>query len=569
MESTAFLEELKALTSQEDLISAGREVNELNTRFEDYVNEQERKLQVAQIEAQENEEEVPENVELVKIKEAFSEELKSFREKRKAILDAKNSVEQTNLSKKQALITKLRDVIQNEEKIGAAFGVLKEIQDAWKEIGDIPRDLRHDIQSDYSRLIEDFFYNINIYKELKEHDLKRNFQTKQEVIEKLKELLTASSIKEVESGLKSLQNDWEDIGPVSNGDWDLLKDEYWKSVHACYSKINAHYEEKRVILLKNMEQKQDLLTKITAFVDEVPQETDVKFWDTTTKTILQFQNDWKKIGFGPRKENDEIWAQFRTQCDRFFGLKKEFFSTIQNEFDLLAEKKKEIIDKANELKDSTDWKKTSMQLVSLQKRWKEIGNSGQKHEQKLWKQFRTACDHFFNNKQKFFKSSEAEFSANLIAKNEIIKTIQAHTLPKDKTQAVADLQRFSSEFNAIGKVPMAQKDTVYKAFKSALDKLYSELKLEGEEKNKILFQAHIDTLAGNSDSGILFAREKADLRRKIETLNHEILQLENNLGFFANSKGADVLKKDVEMKIERAKGEVLALRQRIKLIPNE
>lgn len=569
MESTAFLEELKALTSQEDLISAGREVNELSARFEDYVIEEERKLQVAQLEAQENEEAIPENDELVQLKEAFYVELKSFRESRKAAIETKKSVEQTNLSKKQSLITKLRDVIQNEEKIGAAFGSLKEIQDAWKEIGDIPRDIRHDIQSDYSRLIEDFFYNIKIYKELKEHDLKRNLQMKQEVIEKLQALLTLTSMKEVESGLKLLQNDWEDIGPVSNNDWELLKDEYWKSVHACYSKINAHFEEKRGISLKNLEKKQELLTKITAFIDEMSQEASVKFWDATTKTILQFQSDWKKIGFGPRKENDEIWAKFRAQCDRFFGMKKEFFSTIQKEYDVLAEKKKEIIDKANELKDSTDWKKTSMQLVNLQKQWKEIGNSGQKYEQKLWKQFRAACDHFFNSKEKFFKASEAEFDTNLAAKNAIIEKMKAHTLSENKQQAIADLKQFSTDFNAIGKVPMAQKDIVYKEFKAALDKHYSELKLEGDEKNKILFQARIDTLTGSPESALLLAREKADLRKKIETLNQEILQLENNLGFFAKSKGADALKKDVEVKIEKARAEILKFRQKIKLIPNE
>lgn len=569
MESTAFLEELKTLTSQEDLISAGREVNELSSKFEDYVIEEERKLQIAQLDAREKGEEIPENPELNQLKEAFREELKSFREKRKALLDARNTEETTNLSRKKALINKLRDIIQNEENIGAAFGALKEIQETWKEIGDIPREKRDDIQSEYSRLIEDFFYNINIYKQLKDHDLKRNTQMKQQVVVKLKELESVSSIKEVEQQLKALQNDWEDIGPVNNDDWELLKDEYWKAVHACYSKINAHYEEQRTVLAKNLELKQELLADLTAAVDTIPQETDVKFWDETTVKILRFQEDWKKIGFGPRKENEEVWQAFRAQCDRFFSLKKEFFSEIQKEFDKIADKKKELIEKANELKDSTDWKDTANQLVNLQKQWKTLGNSGQRNEQRLWKQFRSACDVFFDNRQKHFEAADAEFENNLKAKNEIIAKISAYEISGDKKQALADLKQFASDFNAVGKVPIKQKDSVYNAFKSALDKHYNDLKLEGDEKNKVMFQARLDTLAGSPDSGRLFAREKAELRKKIDHLQQEVLQLENNLGFFANSKGADALKKEVEKKIERAKEEILALRQKIKLIPNE
>lgn len=569
MESTAFLEELKALTSQEDLISAGREVNELNARFEDYVIEEERKLQIAQLDAEEKGEEIPENPELVKLKEAFREETKAFREKRKAIIESKNAEESANLSKKKAIITKLRAVIQNEENIGAAFGALKELQENWKEIGDIPRDKRDEIQTEYSRLIEDFFYNINIYKQLKDHDLKRNTQMKQDVIAKLKELENVTSIKEVEQQLKALQNDWEDIGPVSNEEWELMKDEYWKAVHACYSRINAHFEEQRAVLTKNLELKNELLANLTATVNEIPQQTDLKYWDEATAKILQFQEEWKKIGFGPKKENEEVWLAFRAQCDRFFASKKEFFGEIQNEFDKVAEKKKALIEKANELKDSTDWKNTANQLVTLQKQWKTLGSSGQKNEQRLWKQFRGACDVFFDNRQKHFEAADAEFETNLASKNEIIAKINAYAIPEDKKQALTDLKQFANDFNAVGKVPMKVKDTVYGEFKSALDKHYAELKLEGDEKNKVMFQARLDTLSGSPDSTRLFAREKADLRKKIDQIQQDILQLENNLGFFANSKGADALKKEVEKKVERAKAEIIAIRQKIKLIPNE
>jgi hypothetical protein len=569
MENTAFLEELRALASQEDIVAAGREMNELAQRFEDYVMEEERKLQIAQLEAEEKGEEAPENVELFNLKKTFNEEHKAFRNKRKSVIDAINAEEATNLTKKKSLINKLRETIQNEEHIGAAFAALKTIQEEWKSIGDIPRDKRQDVQNEYSKLVEDFFYNINIYKQLQEHDLKRNAQMKQAVIAQLKALENESSVKEIEHQIKKLQHDWEDIGPVTNEEWEVMKDEYWKAVHNCYSKINHHYEEQRSVLAKNLEAKQQLLANLTETVSQSLNSNTTKLWEDATAAILKFQEDWKKIGFGPRKENEEIWTAFRAQCDKFFAAKKEFYGSIQNRYDKIAEKKKTLIAKAEELKDSTDWKKTAQQLVNLQKQWKEIGSAGQRHEQRLWKQFRAACDVFFDNRQKNFEAAEAEFETNLTAKKELIAKIEAYEITQDKKQTLNDLKTFAEEFNAIGKVPMKEKDVVYNAYKKALDKHYAALKLEGSEKEEALFQAKIDTIAANQDAGRLFSREKADMLKKIDMLQHEIIQLENNLGFFANSKGADALKKEVEKKINRAKEEIVSLRQRIKMIPNE
>lgn len=569
MEGSAFLEELKNLISQENLIAVGREVNELSAKFEDYVYEEERKLQVAQMDAEEQGLEIPENPQLIQLKESFKTILFDYRTKKKALIETKNAEESRNLSKKNALINQLRDTIQHEENIGAAFGKLKEIQDAWKEISDIPRDKRHDVQSEYSKLIEEFFYNINIYKELKENDLKRNVQLKQEIVDKLVALEQESSIKVVEHELKLLQNEWEEIGPVHNDEWEVLKDNYWKAVHNCYSKINVHYEKLRETLLQNLEVKQEILSKITNHIDALPEEQSVKQWEQSTKSILQFQDDWKQAGFGPRKQNEEIWKQFRIQCDRFFDLKKDFFAKIQTEFDVIAEKKKELIVKAQALQASTDWKNTASQLKNLQANWRKLGNAGKKHEQRLWKQFRAACDVFFNNRQQHFDIIDAEAEQNLKAKNDIIEQIKAYQVGEDKKRALADLKQFAQSFAALGKVPFKQKEPIYKAFKDALDQHYKSLDLQGEEKENILFQAKLDTLKGNPNASKLFAKEKAEIRKKIDTIMHDMLQLENNLGFFANSKGADSLKKDVERKIELANQEIETLRKKIKLIPNE
>ena len=569
MENTAFLEELKALTSQDDLISVNREVNELRTKFEDYVIEEERKLQIAQLDAQEKGEEIPENPALVTLKEAFHTELSDFKERRKAVVEAKNAEQSANLAKKNGMIARLRTIIQNEENIGAAFGGLKEIQEAWKEVGDIPREKRDEIQTEYSRLIEDFFYNINIYKQLKEHDLHRNTQLKLSIIEKLQALDTVSSIKEVEQQLKALQNDWEDVGPVTNEEWEVMKDNYWKAVKLAYDRINVFYEERRSKLQDNLNQKTELVATITSFVEGLPTDLDKSGWDAATTKVLEFQDAWKKIGFGPKKENEEVWKAFRAQCDLFFARKKAFFGELQQELDVIAQQKVKLIEKAEALKDSTDWKETANKIIQLQKEWKNAGHSGQKNEQKLWKQFRGACDAFFNARQKHFEAADAEFEGNLKLKEELIAKIEAYKPGDDKKQTLADLKQFSADFAAIGKVPMKVKDTVYNKYKSALDKIYEGLKLEGAEKNRIMFQAKIDTLAGSSDSGRMFSNEKAALRKQIDTIKGEIIQLENNLGFFAKSKGADALKLDVQKKIDKAQQEIESIKQKIKMIPNE
>lgn len=569
MEGQAFLDELKALTASEDILEVGRAINELKVKFEDYTIEQERLLQIAQLDAQEKGETVPENPELFLLKESFHELYKEYRAKRKVIVDQKNEVEAANLATKRSLIHKLKDVIQNEENIGAAFGSLKEIQEKWKTIGDIPREKRDEVQTEYSKLIEDFFYNINIYKQLKDHDLHRNSQMKNAVILELEKLDEESNIKELEHKLKALQHDWEDIGPVTNEEWEALKEKYWTVVRKNYDRINAYFEERRNALQKNIELKQALLAKTTTFVAELPEQLDVKGWDQKTAELLAIQEEWKQIGFGPKKENEEVWKAFRTQCDLFFAKKKEFFGDIQEEYNKIAVQKQGLIEEAKQLEQSTDWKNTANKLKQLQVRWKKLGHSGQRNEQKLWKEFRSCCDAFFNNRETHFKQMDAEFEGNLAAKKELVAKIEAFKLPADSKEAITSLQQFANDFAAIGRVPMKEKDAVYNQYKKALDQHYAALKLEGAEKEKVMFKAKLDTLAGSPDSSRLFSREKQDLRAKIDQLRGDIIQFENNLGFFANSKGADALKQDVMKKIDKAKSEIESIKAKIKMIPNE
>jgi predicted DNA-binding protein YlxM (UPF0122 family) len=567
MEKREFIEALKELTEKEDVLGVGREINELRTQFEDYLIEATRQYQIAELEAKDKNEEFTETDWITPLKEEFYAVFSPYKEKRKAIIDAKRIEQEENLKQKRGLITQLKAVISDEENIGAAFSAHKEINEKWKKIGDIPREKRSDIQQEYSRLLEQFFYNMNIYKEIKDYDFKKNYEAKKALVEQLKALSKVEKVKEVEAAIKQLQNEWEDIGPTKQEQWEELKSEYWATVNTIYERIRTFYDERREKMQENIVKKKELIQKSEEVLAK--ERDDVKSWSNQTKEVLAFQKEWKSIGFGPKKENDEVWRTFRGLCDQFFTLKSEFFKDVQQEFDKIAEVKKRLIEKANKIKENTDWGPATKAIIDLQKDWKRAGSAGQKHEQNLWKEFRAACDHFFDTKQAYFDEKDKAFDDNLKGKEALIEEISAFELPKDKKEAIAALQDFSNRFSNIGFVPAKQKDGVFKAYKTILDKHYESLDLKGEEKEKIMFEARINTLKGSGNSAELFEKEKQVIRNEINTIKQDIIQFENNLGFFANSKGANALKDQVENNIKAEQDKLLALKAKLKMIPNE
>lgn len=562
MEKAALLDSLKTLVQQEDALAVAREVSELRSRFEDVVLEEDRQFQIKQLDAQdrgETPEEKPEDP----IRTEFYELYAEYRERRNTQQRNRKETEEANLRRKRALMDRLREVVEKEENIGAALTAYKEIHEQWKEVGDIPREKRQDIQSEYSRLLETFFYHIKIYRELREHDLHRNQQLKLDVIRRIQELEKVEQIKDIEQAIKALQNEWEETGPVGNDDWENLKNLYWEAVRAVYARIQVFYDEKRNELAANLERKKALAEKAMSIVKDLAAGTS-KEWEVATEQLLALQNEWKTIGFGPRKENEEVWKEFRAACDVFFASKKSFFDKLRDQFDAVASKKQALVAKVEEIKHSTDWKTATEKILNIQKEWKGLGNAGQRFEQKLWKDFRAACDHFFNAKQTHFSAQDAELVVNLEAKRALIEKIKTTTIPEDKKEALALLKQFAAEFNAIGFVPMKEKDAIYNAYREALNAHYEKLKLEGEEQEKVMFQARLDTLKASPNADKVLARERADLMDKMNQLKSDILQYENNLGFFAKSKGADSLRKEVEGKIAASKRRIEEIQRKIK-----
>lgn len=564
MEKAAFLERLKELTAQEDLLAVSGEINELKSKFQDFLTEEERKQQLAALESEHAEEEAP--VQDDELRSAFFELYNNFREKKTAVASAQKLEQESNLRHKKKLIERLQALITEEENIGVAVATYKEIHEEWKQVGDIPREKRHEIQNEYSKLLESFFHNLKIYRELKEHDLKRNSQLKRELVDKVKHLLEIESIKEIESRIKALQNEFEEIGPVVNEEWEEIKHAYWDSVKAVYAKIHDFYEGKRHQLHENIEKKRALLDEVKAFLTSFEELQHIKAWEEKTHTLLDFQNKWKEIGYGTKKENEELWHDFREQCNLFFDRKKVFFDSLKEGNKKIADAKKALIAKAHEIKDSTDWKQTTNAFLKLQQEWKTLGHAGQKTEQHLWKDFRSACDTFFNAKQQHFQEADKQNEVNLQAKLDIIAKIEAYKPADDKKKTLDDLREFSAAFNAVGKVPLKDKDTVYNAYKKAIDSHYAQLKLEGAEKDRAMFQAKMDSLKANPNADKLIDRERREMYQHIQTLKHEINQYENNLGFFANSKGADALKKEVENKIAHAKRKIEEYQRKMNLL---
>lgn len=564
MDKAGLLEALKALVSQEDALAVARDVNDLRGQFEDLILEEDRQFQVSQLEAQEKGEEVPEK-QADPIRQEFYELVTAYRERRNEQQRLKKESEEANLRKKKSLLEQLKELVSGEENIAAAMAAYKEIHEAWKAVGDIPREKRQDMQSEYSKLLETFFYHIKIYRELRDHDFKRNHQLKEAVIQKVQELSNLEQIKDVEQALKLLQNEWEEIGPVLNEDWEDLKNRYWDAVRAAYTRIQAFYEDRRKELTENLELKKELVLKAASMVKDLAMNTP-KDWEAATQQLLALQEQWKAIGFGPRKENEEVWKEFRANCDAFFEAKKAFFDDIRKQYDDVAQAKQALVEKVHDLKGSTDWKDTTMRILAIQKEWKSLGNAGHRFEQKLWKDFRSACDHFFEAKQAFYAEQDAALEGNLEAKKALIERIKSTELPAEKRDALTMLRGFSAEFTEIGKVPMKEKDAIYQAYREALDAHYQKLKLEGDEQERMMFQAKLDSLRSSANPDKAMARERAELHEKISQLRSDILQYENNLGFFAKSKGADSLRKEVESKIMAAKRRIDELQQKLKLL---
>lgn len=556
------LANIKTLAEQDKVLDSLNEFNDLVTAFYKIQDEEERQWEIKKLERIEAGEK-PEAIEkpIYPLLDEFKAFSQLFHEKKKVEIQEQRDEAKVNLGKKKALIAALADLVQNEENIGRAIGRFKDINESWKEVGPIPRDKRQATQKEFSNLVDTFQYNINIYKEIKDHDLTRNLKLKQDVIEGLKALLSVDKIKEVEKELHRLQDDWNAIGGTHQEDWEKIKDEYWSTVNEVYEKIHAFYDERRAIQAENIGKKKVLIGKAEAATSETC--TSNKEFKKTTDQLLALQEEWKTIGFGPKEENDKVWEEFRAIFNTFFDAKKQFYAKQDEQFSGVRKAKEGLIEKVSALKDSIDWNETTKKIIAIQKEWKSLGSAGNKHENKLWKKFREPIDAFFAAKDGYFEEKDQTGKENLEKKEALIAKIEGYKTNKDPKKAIDELRAFSKEFAEIGNVPFKEKDRVYKAYKTALDHQYDAIKMDKEEKQKMLFQSKLDTIVGNEQS---IEKEQRAIRKRIDQLNQDILKFENNLGFFANADESNPLFKNVMKDIDKTKAQIDDCKAQLKMI---
>lgn len=561
MTKNEILDQLVALKEETDHKVVQRSIKSLSEKFYEITNEEEKELQIKNNNS-DAEELFTLSAEELQLNEEIKGVLTELKVLRNDLKSARDNEEKENLSAKQVLLKRFQVLLQEEENIGILFNTIKEIREEWKTIGDIPKTKFQDIQSQYSQLNELFNYNVNIYKELQENDLKRNYSLKNQVIHKAKELLGESSLGKLDKGIKEIQNEWDEIGPTFTEHWEKIKEEYWEVVRSIYDKIKDLREGREKEKEENYEKKKNLVEQAKALVENIP--NGMKEWNAATKALNDLQDIWKKVGYAPKEVNDKVWAEFRKPFDYFFEQKGKFFASQKEGNEEKKEAKERIVAKAEELIGMTDWKKGTELAKQLQREWQKIGHAGQYADQRLWKAFREKCDAFFEAKDKHFAELDNANAENLKLKEALIEEIKAFEKSDDTNANIDSLKSFAAKFAEIGNVPFKEKDRVYKAYKDALDEQYAKLKLDGKEKEKVLFQAKLDSIKGANNPLQILRKEKDFIRKKINDLTKEVTNFENNMGFFGNSKGTESLLAGVMKNIEKGKSEIEALKQKLK-----
>ena len=531
------------------------EANELTKTFQQL-------LEARPSRTESNLEEIDKDEDLI---EEIKQIIKLFRERREQIRKERANIEKTNLVEKQAILDELTRVISEEENISKAYNTFNELKDKWRTIGNVPGDKHHEIQREFARLSELFYYNMNIYKELRENDLKKNTGSKKDIIDKLKALLESNNVREMETSLRLLQREWDHTGAVIKEIWEDMRNSFWDTIKEVQDKIAVLKEEKKGKQQEFLDQKKKLVEKVAEL--NTQEKTSQKDWEKYTEQIIAIQNEWKTLGYASKEDNEKIWQEFRTVCDEFFTAKKEYFGELKGVYDENKKKKQTLIEKAEALKNSKDWKDAGTKIIALQKEWQKIGSAGKKAEHNLWLKFRAICDHFFQSKKEHFAGQEVAMDENLKKKDALILSLDTMSIEGTEDEKINRLSELSKEFNTIGHVPLKERDRVQKSFKEAMEKLSSRLNINEEKKENKLFQSRIESMSGQENAAFLYGKERQFIREKINKINEEIVRIENNLGFFANSKNANDMLKDYQKKIEDHKQEIEKLKARLKLIP--
>lgn len=469
-----------------------------------------------------------------------------------------------NLVQKTKIIEELKVLIENQDDLQHIFPAFRELQNRWKVLGPVPQAKNKDIWETYQYLVEKFYDFVKINNELRDLDLKKNLEQKQQLCEKAEALADEANVISAFNKLQKLHEEWRELGPVPKDHREEIWERFKKATATINKKQQDYFEGQKDVQKNNLALKTAICEKCEAIVSGEKHD-----WNVLTKEIEVLQQEWKGIGFASKKDNQRIYDRFRAACDAFYTAKREYYlnfkSTMQENYD----KKIALCEQAESLKDSTDWKKTTDQLISLQKKWKEIGPVARKQSDAVWKRFRAACDFFFEKKASHYSEVDGEYEENLRKKLELIEEIKEFKLDSKSTENVDALKDFQSRWSEIGFVPLKEKERVQAAYRHAIDQKFAEYKSVENEGRLNNYKKYIKDLksTGKGDKGIRVERDK--LVQRFRKMEADIAVWENNMGFFAKSKNADALIGELEKKIEVAKQELAQLEDKIKLIDKQ
>ncbi len=492
----------------------------------------------------------------------FKELLNQIKEKRAEFNAEQEAARVANLESKRKIIAEIEAIVADPDNINKQYNRIQQLQQEFKAIGEVPAVNATDMWKSYQKATENFYDLLKMNKELRDYDFKKNLEAKQMLCTEAEELNKCEDVVLAFRKLQDLHNQWREIGPVAKE----LREELWARFKEASAVINKKYqsffEQRKEKEKENESAKVALCEKIEA-IDTSALKSYAK-WDEATKAIIALQEEWKKLGFAARKVNADLFARFRKACDEFFARKAEFFKAMKEELAANLEKKTALCEKAEALKDSTDWKKTADELVALQKEWKTIGPVVKKHSDAVWKRFITACDYFFDQKNKQTSSVRQTEHANLKAKREIIASIKNLLESNgDNAESAKKVRELMKQWQGTGHVPFKEKDKIYNEYREAINAAFDKFDMKEVRANLSNFESSISQL---SDQDKIY-RERERLVRTYEQKCNELKTYENNLGFFnAQSKGGNSMLKEVERKIQKIKDDLALLEQKIKLV---
>jgi hypothetical protein len=471
-----------------------------------------------------------------------------------------------NVDKKYAVIDKIKDLINRKESINKTFQEFRELQKEWRSIGLVPQQNLKDLWETYNHHVETFYDYIKINKELRDLDLKKNLESKIVLCEKAELLLLETSIIEAFNKLQKYHDQWREIGPVL----PEMRTEIWERFREATSKINKkhqqHFEDLKKEQKNNLEQKR-LLCEKAEDISNYDFKT-IREWEQKSQELIELQKVWRTIGFAPKKDNNKIYKRFRTSCDQFFSRKREFYTQNKEMYQNNLQLKTDLCIQAESLRDSSEWKKTTEDLIHLQGQWKQIGPVPRKYSDQVWKRFRAACDHFFNRKSEHYSSIDQTFESNLAKKEELIKQIEKFGLAGDLTENFRQLNEFQRKWAEIGFVPLKDKDSVQERYRLALNTHYDNLKIDDHKRNLLKFRNRVSSLVQKPKADLKLRQEREKFVVRMQQMKSDITLWENNIGFFAKSKNAQSMIDEVNNKITSAKEAIKLLEEKIEMIDN-